>query len=538
MEKFDTIIIGAGPAGLTASIYSVRAGKKVLVLAGDMIGGQASLSSVVENYPGFEKITGVELAMKMYSQASNLGATIVYEKAINIKYDNKIFEVATPSSTFFAHNIILSMGAKARHLGIPAEEKFVGRGVGYCAICDGGLYKGKDVVIVGGGDSAVEDTIYLSNLVNKVTMIVRKGELKCQHYLFEELMRAKEKGNIEIVYNANVVDILGDNVVSSVKLDNGQTISCQGVFIAIGRIPDTDLVKDLVELDKGYIVLLAYSPLGNKDDLDQSMHQFLISVIDSLMFTTQRGSYFNPGPVTTFSFPRTTPSGNISEDFSQESPEGSPETSPQNKEAVTLSINGTEVHTAIYPQDIEAQEFVIEREFAVLNLYAGTDLAISAWTRYYNQIYRCSFASLEEASFAIFARLREKDSVKNAENKDLALAQELLTWTQNFTYKRDTQSTDFSSPTAVLAGKTFSDCDSRSLLLAILLHQMNYKTLMFLSPVHQHAMLGIAIDAPGAKMAVNNTNYLVGETTAPVAIGLIAKDISVITDWIPVVFPE
>ena len=254
MEKFDIIIIGAGPAGLTASIYSVRAGKKVLVLAGDMIGGQASLSSVVENYPGFEKITGVELAMKMYSQASNLGATIVYEKAINIKYDNKIFEVATPSSTFFAHNIILSMGAKARHLGIPAEEKFVGRGVGYCAICDGGLYKGKDVVIVGGGDSAVEDTIYLSNLVNKVTMIVRKGELKCQHYLFEELMRAKEKGNIEIVYNANVVDILGDNVVSSVKLDNGQTISCQGVFIAIGRIPDTDLVKDLVELDKGYIV--------------------------------------------------------------------------------------------------------------------------------------------------------------------------------------------------------------------------------------------------------------------------------------------
>lgn len=297
-------------------------------------------------------------------------------------------------------------------------------------------------------------------------------------------------------------------------------------------------VSSDLPLDKGYIVLLAYSPLGNKDDLDQSMHQFLISVIDSLMFTTQRASYFNSGPVTTFSFPRNTPSDNISEDFSQESPEGSPETSPQNKEAVTLSINGTEVHTAICPQDIEAQEFVIGREFAVLNLYAGTDLAISAWTRYYNQIYRCSFASLEEASFAIFARLREKDSVKNGENKDLALAQELLTWTQSFTYKRDTQSTDFSSPTAVLAGKTFSDCDSRSLLLAILLHQMNYKTLMFLSPVHQHAMLGIAIDAPGAKMAVNNTNYLVGETTAPVAIGLIAKDISVITDWIPVVFPE
>lgn len=267
-------------------------------------------------------------------------------------------------------------------------------------------------------------------------------------------------------------------------------------------------------LNKGYIVLLAYSPLGNTEDLEPAIHQFLISVIDSLMFTTQRGSYFNPGPVTAFSFPR------------------------GEKENSTLDINGTEVKTGIYPQDIKAQEFVIEREFSVLNLYADTDLALSAWSRYYNQIYRCSFASLEEASFAIFARLREKDSVKNAENPALALAQELLTWTQGFTYKRDTQSTDFSSPTAVLAGKTYSDCDSRSLLLAILLRQMNYKTLMFLSPVHQHAILGVAIDAPGAKMAVNNTDYLVGETAAPVKIGLIAKDISEITDWMPVVFPE
>lgn len=255
-KNFDIVIIGAGPAGLTASIYASRSGKSVLVLDGGMIGGQTSLSSVVENYPGFEKITGVELAMKMYNQALALGAKVVYEKVESVTPKGDIFEVKTTAgSTFLASKVILSMGARARHLGLPSEEKYIGKGVGYCAICDGGLYKGKEVVIVGGGDSAVEDTIYLSGVVKKVTMIVRKSQLKCQHYLYQELQeKIKQNGNIDILYNSNITEIVGDDVVRGVVLNNDKKIECQGVFIAIGRIPDTDIVKDLVKLNNGYII--------------------------------------------------------------------------------------------------------------------------------------------------------------------------------------------------------------------------------------------------------------------------------------------
>lgn len=264
---------------------------------------------------------------------------------------------------------------------------------------------------------------------------------------------------------------------------------------------------------KGWFTMLSYAPTsdGRGNNPAHLLEQLVISVIDSL--SIDRGSQFGTGPITAYAFP-------------------SIESQP-----VQLDIAGRTVQTEIGGDDIASQQFVIRREFDILVLYAETDLLIPAWQRYYRMVYRSAYQQLRRPAFDIYASIYDLDSVRTSENPRLALAQTVMDWVQTFPYERNFQNSDLSAPTAVLAGTLGSDCDSRSILLAILLHHMNYQTVMFLSPAYQHAMLGVEVEATGAKMKVGDRTYMVGETTDQVAIGQVAASMSVEANWLPVTFP-
>ena len=265
--------------------------------------------------------------------------------------------------------------------------------------------------------------------------------------------------------------------------------------------------------EKGWFTMLAYAPTsdgrGNNPSFD--LDQLIVSTIDSV--SIDRGSQFGVGPVTAYAFP------------SVEST------------TVQLKIAGRTITTEIGTEDSEIQQFVIDREFAIFTLYQDTDLLIPAWQRFYRMIYRSAYQQLRRPAFDIYASLYDLDQIIQAENPRLALAQSIMDWAQVFPYERNFQGSDFSAPTAILTGHSGSDCDSRAVFLAILLHHMNYKTVLFLSPVYQHAMLGLEVEATGAKMKVLDTTYLVAETTDQVAIGQVAQSMSVEANWLPVVFP-
>lgn len=264
---------------------------------------------------------------------------------------------------------------------------------------------------------------------------------------------------------------------------------------------------------KGWFTMLSYAPTsdGRGNNPAHLLEQLVISVIDSL--SIDRGSQFGTGPITAYAFP-------------------SIESQP-----VQLDIAGRTVQTEIGGDDIASQQFVIRREFDILVLYAETNLLIPAWQRYYRMVYRSAYQQLRRPAFDIYASIYDLNSVRTSENPRLALAQTVMDWVQTFPYERNFQDSDLSAPTAVLAGTLGSDCDSRSILLAILLHHMNYQTVMFLSPAYQHAMLGVEVEATGAKMKVGDRTFMVGETTDQVAIGQVAADMSVEANWLPVTFP-
>ena len=257
MKEYDVIIVGGGPAGLTASIYALRSGCSVLLFEGNFFGGQSSTSHEIVNYPGIENIAGIDLAMKMHSQAEKLGLVTEYDFVTKIDCKNKV--VSTKSSDFKAVCIILAMGAKSRKLGIEKEPQYLGRGIHYCATCDGGFYKGKDVVVVGGGNSSAEDAIYLSNICKSVNVLVRGKQFKCQDVLLDKLTKLSSKNKITVNYNTTIKEIVDNNgVISAVKVlseDKDQEIKTDGIFIAIGREPDTELVQSQIKLDEnGYVV--------------------------------------------------------------------------------------------------------------------------------------------------------------------------------------------------------------------------------------------------------------------------------------------
>lgn len=252
---YDIIIIGAGPAGLNAALYASRAGKKTLVLEKTFAGGQAATTYEVDNYIGVEKCDGATLAMKMASQATSFGAEIKYEDVLDINIEEK--RIKTQKNEYKSKAIILSMGANPKKLGLENEDKLRGRGVSYCATCDGNFFKEKIACVVGGGDTALEDAIYLSALCKKVYLIHRRNSFRAVSLLINKV---EENSKIECIFDSTVEKINGDNIMESIVVKNVKTneetkIDTNALFVAIGTSPNTDIVKDKITLDEnGYII--------------------------------------------------------------------------------------------------------------------------------------------------------------------------------------------------------------------------------------------------------------------------------------------
>lgn len=258
MDKvFDVIIIGGGPGGITAGIYAKRAGLNVAIIERNVPGGAISTTADVSNYTGFKSIDGVELAGKMFDHASSLNIPFIWDEVKKTKLigDEKIVECY--QETYKAKAIIIAIGASVRKLNLKKERELLGKGVSYCATCDGSLYKGKDVALVGGGNTALEDCLYLSNIARKVYLIHRRDEFRGQDILVKEL---ETKNNVEFVLNSTVEEIIGDNKINSIKVlnkINNQTsnINIDALFICIGRGPDTGMIDEDVKLnEKDYII--------------------------------------------------------------------------------------------------------------------------------------------------------------------------------------------------------------------------------------------------------------------------------------------
>lgn len=258
MGIHDMLIIGGGPGGYTAALYAARAGLDAVLLEKLSAGGQMAQSHQIDNYPGFEDgIDGFELADKMQRQAERFGAKTEYAEVykVDLKSDPKAVE--TSEGNFYGRSVILATGAGPKELGLPGEQELVGRGVAYCAACDGMFYKGKTVVVVGGGNSAAADALLLSRIAKKVIIVHRRDSLRATKVYHEPLMQAE---NVEFIWNSQVVELLHDGKLSGIRLQNvhsGGTsqLACDGIFISIGRKPATDLVRGQIRLDDaGYIL--------------------------------------------------------------------------------------------------------------------------------------------------------------------------------------------------------------------------------------------------------------------------------------------
>ena len=253
---YDIIIIGAGPAGMTAAIYARRASKSVLVLEALTYGGQIINTPDIENYPVTAHISGFEFATKVYEQAQALGAEFVFAKAVDINDGGSEKTVVTADNRYTCKAVIIATGSQNRKLGLPNEEELTGRGVSYCATCDGAFYRGKTVAVVGGGNTALEDALFLSNYCNKVYIIHRRDEFRGEP---KNLEAVKKKENVEFVLNSTVIDLKGEKSVEAVTVKDKITgeekdIPVSGLFIAIGQEPDNKGFMDVADLDPaGYV---------------------------------------------------------------------------------------------------------------------------------------------------------------------------------------------------------------------------------------------------------------------------------------------
>ena len=257
MEKYDVIIIGAGPGGMTSALYASRANLSVMMIDRGIYGGQMNNTAEIENYPGFKSILGPDLAKEMYESSTNFGAKYEYGtvESIEDKGDSKI--VKTDQGSYEAGAVIIGTGSQYRKLGVPGEDEYGGRGVSYCAVCDGAFFKNREVVVVGGGDSAISEALYLAGLASKVTVIHRRDQLRAQKVIQD---RAFANDKIEFIWDTNVTEVVGDDMkVTGVKTINNKTneegeVAASGVFIYVGNNPMTEPFSNLnITDEKGWI---------------------------------------------------------------------------------------------------------------------------------------------------------------------------------------------------------------------------------------------------------------------------------------------
>lgn len=252
---YDIVIIGAGPAGMTAALYGARAGKKVLLIEAVVPGGQIVNAKLVRNYPGIVEISGADFSKNLLEQVKKAGAEIEYEQVVEL-IDGETKTVKTEDDEHQARAVIIATGLSYGKLGLPREEELTGKGVSYCATCDGNFFKGKDVAVVGGGNTALQDALYLSDLANKVYLIHRRDEFRGDKALVDQLRKIE---NVEFVMNSNVVELEGDGEVSGVvvkdKDGGGSRLAVSAVFMAVGNVPQNEAFRGLIELDEnGYVV--------------------------------------------------------------------------------------------------------------------------------------------------------------------------------------------------------------------------------------------------------------------------------------------
>ncbi len=252
---YDVCVIGGGPAGMTAALYSLRAGRKTLIFEEKLFGGQMAETEVIENMPGSPNAAGWELAMTFSGQVEALNPEVTYEKVVALKPMEGYTAICTENGCVESKKVILAMGVKRRKLGVPGEGRLSGRGVGWCAVCDGAFFRNQTVAVIGGGNTALEDALYLSGICEKVYLVVRKNALQGQQVLQERVLGRE---NIEILFETQVREIQGDDAVSGILVSGGRaekTIPVSGVFVAIGLSPDKGLYEGVMDTDQGgYIV--------------------------------------------------------------------------------------------------------------------------------------------------------------------------------------------------------------------------------------------------------------------------------------------
>lgn len=302
MNVLDAAIIGGGPAGLTAALYLARAGRTVQVFEAGVFGGQVFLCHAIENYPGFPKqISGSDLSDNMKMQAENFGVTFKLGFIKQITKQDKAFELKTGTDSFFAKTVLVATGSKPKTLGIEGETEFFGSGVSYCSTCDGMFFKNKNVVIIGGGNSAFEAVSYLSRICNKVSVVYRGLNFRAEKVLVE---RAKTFKNVELFYEFNPVKIIGKDKVESVVFQSKdgieKTINCDGVFIYVGYTPQSELVKDILDCDElGYVKVnknfeTSISGLfGAGDVISKDVRQIATAVGDGCISALKMDKFLN-----------------------------------------------------------------------------------------------------------------------------------------------------------------------------------------------------------------------------------------------------
>lgn len=288
---YDIIIIGAGPAGLTAAIYGARANKKVLVLEVLSYGGAIINTPNIENYPVEENISGFDFATKLYNQVINLGVEVKFEKVLKINNN----EVETNKSKYNTKTIIIATGLNNRKLLLPNEDKLIGKGISYCATCDGAFFKGKDVAVVGGGNTALEDALYLSDICNKVYLIHRRNSFRADDITVNKIL---ERDNIEVLYDSVVTKIDGNNHLENIEINNNKKLNIDGLFIAIGKIPTIDFI-DIEKTEEGYIKSdeLCHTNIENVfvagDIRNKSLRQLVTATNDGAIAATEAIKYIN-----------------------------------------------------------------------------------------------------------------------------------------------------------------------------------------------------------------------------------------------------